>query len=274
MASISIPNIFAAGNKIVAAQVNSNFTTFKTFIEGQCVQIDGSTKATTSSLTDLCVTAAKLGDQSVTTSKIADSAVTAVKIADATITAAKFANTLRPVYFNTSTTGLPTTEGTIAYINSNTATEGIQTYVNGIWLKPWNMPWGVVGYAQAVTNQTGIGTSATDLTNLSITANFVAFRYYRLSAYVPIVVGATATYAIVQITDYYNSQMALHRQNLDGALLENKFMPSTIFKPTVSNEIPFKVRAYANAGTINVNASSSNIAFLLIEDLGPFSGHN
>jgi hypothetical protein len=46
----------------------------------------------------------------------------------------------------TSAIGSPVV-GMASYLNTNNDTEGIETYNHaGQWRKPWNMPWGTVGY--------------------------------------------------------------------------------------------------------------------------------
>lgn len=62
MATLTIPNSFVAGARAIAADVNANFTTVKNFIDTNLVQVDGTVKATTASITDDAVTEAKVAD--------------------------------------------------------------------------------------------------------------------------------------------------------------------------------------------------------------------
>jgi len=62
MATLTIPNSFVAGARAIAADVNANFTTVKNFIETNLVQVDGTVKATTASITDDAITEAKVAD--------------------------------------------------------------------------------------------------------------------------------------------------------------------------------------------------------------------
>jgi hypothetical protein len=72
MATLSIPNTFVNGTAAIAAEVNSNFTAVKTFVEGL---------STGSNLDTGSVTTAKIADLAVTTGKIAGNAVTFAKLA-------------------------------------------------------------------------------------------------------------------------------------------------------------------------------------------------
>lgn len=65
-----------------ANAVTTNFQNIKNFVESQTVQVDGSVKATTASIADDAVTAAKIAPNAVGTSEIANDAVTADKVAD------------------------------------------------------------------------------------------------------------------------------------------------------------------------------------------------
>jgi hypothetical protein len=79
---LSIPYSFTSGTVIEAAEMNSNFTATKNFVDGVAAGTNIDAGA---------ITAAKIATGAVETAKIADSAVTAIKIADGTITSAKLA---------------------------------------------------------------------------------------------------------------------------------------------------------------------------------------
>ena len=79
---LSVPYSFTTGTVIEAAEMNSNFTAVKNFVDGVAAGTNIDAGA---------IVAGKIGTGAVETAKIADSAVTAQKIADGTITAAKLA---------------------------------------------------------------------------------------------------------------------------------------------------------------------------------------
>lgn len=69
---LTVTNTFTNGTTIDAAQMNTNFTDVKTFVDGLQTGTNIGTGA---------VTSAKIASGSVETAKIADAAVTAVKLA-------------------------------------------------------------------------------------------------------------------------------------------------------------------------------------------------
>lgn len=70
MASVSSLTTFLDGSTAVAAEVNSNFTKIKTFVESALVQVDGSVKAGTAAIADSAITTAKINNGSITAEKI------------------------------------------------------------------------------------------------------------------------------------------------------------------------------------------------------------
>lgn len=126
----------------------------------------------------------------------------------------------------------------------------------------------VIGYAQITANQTGIPNTQTDVTGLSTTVSLVVGRRYRITTRIGFAVGATATGASVYITDSANTQVAFQYQNLYGTALENMFAPSTVFVAGATGSGTYKIRATASAGTITAIASSANVGYIMVEDLG------
>ena len=74
---LTAPIIFVANNIAVAADVNTNFSTNKTFVDAL---------QTGAGLDANAITTAKIADDAVTTAKIANNAVTATKLAHTAVT--------------------------------------------------------------------------------------------------------------------------------------------------------------------------------------------
>ena len=70
MASLNIPNNFTAGTPAVAADVNQNFSSVKSFVESETVQRDGSVKATASSYGDGTINAIAIAESTITNDKL------------------------------------------------------------------------------------------------------------------------------------------------------------------------------------------------------------
>ncbi len=81
---LTAPIVFVANNIAVAADVNTNFSTNKTFVDAL---------QTGAGLDANAITTAKIINDAVTTAKIINDAVTTAKILDGNVTAAKLAAT-------------------------------------------------------------------------------------------------------------------------------------------------------------------------------------
>src|SRR5215211_7992577 len=70
----------------------------------------------------------------------------------------------------------------------NTTTGGLEVYYGAttLWRPPWNTKWTRAGGAENTAGQTGIGTSFTDVTSLSVTFTALANRRYKVLAYVQV----------------------------------------------------------------------------------------
>lgn len=160
--------------------------------------------------------------------------------------------------------------GMVVYINSDDANEGFYFHTGSAWLKgaTWNSPWGVVGYAERTTNQTGIGTSVTDLTSLSVTWTAVANRRYMVRSFVNLAQGSTATVGTVVIRTGGNVQLQSEASNTLNTIISTAFQPVTSYTPAAGSQT-VKMSASVNAGTGNSNNSSTNPSWILVEDIGP-----
>ena len=97
MATLTIPYSFTAGNSAIAADVNSNFTAIKNFIDTYTVQTDGAVLATTSSYTAGSVTSNIIANDTIVNADINSAAgivdtklatiATALKVANSATTA-------------------------------------------------------------------------------------------------------------------------------------------------------------------------------------------
>lgn len=202
---------------------------------------------------------------------IANNAITEAKIADGAVAAAKFKSGIQPVYLGTSTTGMPTTDGTVAYVNSGDSAEGIQTYNGSAWNKSWNMPWGVVAYAQITADSSSIGNTTTDVTGLSTgTVSFRGNRRYRISTFLRVAGGGNICWLFIR-QDTSTEVSTSHMTTTGGYILDT-YNLSAIYSPTSTTSTSFKVSAKTNGAgqTMTVAAASTYPAYILVEDLGPF----
>lgn len=165
------------------------------------------------------------------------------------------------------------TAGMTVYSDIGTASEGIYTYNGTAWRPSWNMPWGNVGYTTVTSNSSQVTTNtSTDVITTTFTA--VANRLYKVSAsaemywYDPsfdfqgqaaITIGGTQEQLIWALTSGFGSMLGRTGFALYAA-------PST-------GSVTAKVVMTKSAGTggafIEMIASATNHAYLLIEDIGP-----
>lgn len=145
------------------------------------------------------------------------------------------------------------------------------------------LPGGKMGYAQVTANQTTI-TTETDLTSLTVTWTAVSARRYRITGYCTMRVDSTpspATWACVYITDGSNTKKQAGYGSFvpSGTSDSNDSLYTTAFvsvtETGLSGSTTRKLRAEsrgagaANGDTVALIASSTQPAYILVEDIGP-----
>jgi hypothetical protein len=167
-----------------------------------------------------------------------------------------------------STTGLPY-EGQLIYQQDTKQLLGYTTSTTG-WQEPWSLPWGIVGYASRTSNVTGIGTSATDVTSLSVTATYVANRRIKITAFGGLASGGTGDSGVLYIRESTTTlQSASTASGALSSFAGAALCPIVIVTPTAGSHT-YKVSAsQTNATTGTFTASSTAPGFILIEDIGP-----
>lgn len=129
-------------------------------------------------------------------------------------------------------------------------------------------PQGIVGYAQVTASQTGI-TTEVDLTGLTTTATVGANRRVRISAQVLFNSSVAADRIGLEIKDGAGSYLMQGRVIVAAASLNFTFATSVVIVPASGTHI-FKLAAVRTngTGTVQMVASASFPAFILVEDLG------
>ena len=131
-------------------------------------------------------------------------------------------------------------------------------------------PRGRIVAASQTTSQSGIGTTATDLTGLSVTFTATSSRFYRITLFLPTIIQGTGASGITAyITDSSNNVKG------DSAVS----IPSTSFRAPLtvltletglSGSITRKGRLNGSADVCQMLVSATSPAFILVEDLGSF----
>jgi hypothetical protein len=145
------------------------------------------------------------------------------------------------------------------------------TFVSGAILtaaQQNNFPRGIMGYAISTAN-TSCGTSATDLTGMSITFTAVANRLYR-ATFSGFGQQSANGRNFLQFTDASNTVFDSSVIGLTGADANRYFLNTAVYLFTGTGSITRKMRASVDSGTINylgVPADGRTYSFT-IEDIG------
>jgi hypothetical protein len=129
------------------------------------------------------------------------------------------------------------------------------------------LPWGIMGYAQATANQGGIGSTATDVTGVSVSFTANSTRYYRTTFYCFAVVQSTAnSFPIVQVTDGSNNQKGQAANYL--AVGEQAHYNVSVVETGLSGTQTRKARGLVAAGSMLLAATATSPMFIVVEDIG------
>jgi hypothetical protein len=173
--------------------------------------------------------------------------------------------------------------GMTAYVDSADVNEGLYSYTGGRWNRgpSWNAPWGIVaataggtiglGYAVVTSAQASI-TTQVDLTGLSITFSTLANRMYRINAHCDFFSNtASDTANLFLVRDGTNIAIA-HSAALGTSSSDLRSVP--IMRPfiqTAAASVTVKLAASRQTGTgsLTMHAGATNVASMVIEDIGP-----
>lgn len=152
------------------------------------------------------------------------------------------------------------------HANANDAIEAIETALGANLA---NMPLGRLGYAQVVASQGGI-TTEVDLTSLSVTVTAGTSRRLRITAQLLLsstVATDHAGFSIKEGATQLNGTSA----PFSGTASRNTTHYCAVSITPTSGSHTYKLTAarQAGTGTITMGASSTNPAFILVEDIGP-----
>lgn len=130
------------------------------------------------------------------------------------------------------------------------------------------LPGGWIGVSEATANQGSIGTTSTDLTNLSVAVTVGTSRRIRVSVFCNISMQTASNRALLRLQEGA-TQLAEARKDI---VVDNhaSFNVSVILTPTAGAHT-YKITARVlNAGSsLTSEASSTAPAYILVEDLGP-----
>jgi hypothetical protein len=131
---------------------------------------------------------------------------------------------------------------------------------------------GVLGYAEVTTDQTGIGTSETDLTGLTITVSVPAGRRIKITGYARLRNGEASSNGALLYIDEGGTNLNFATAALNGtgsSGVSATVIAQAIVTPSTGSHT-YKLQASFVAGSSNLmDIGATQPAFILVEDLGP-----
>jgi hypothetical protein len=163
--------------------------------------------------------------------------------------------------------------GMVCYVASGDSSEGLFTYNGTSWQRGpgWNAPWGRQAHLARVADQTGIGTSATDLTSLTVTFTAVANRYYKISAdvfFLQNTSGGLVTVTINTGSSGAGTVLATRAVNTENGARFVSLSAVAIHTPSAGS-VSYHLRGFTSANTVDLKASATQPSLILVEDIGP-----
>lgn len=279
--SIDAAALFAAGVVDAAALATDAVTTVK--IAANAVT---SAKIATDAVTSTQIAADAVGASEIATGavgsdELAANAVIAGKLANGAVdTAARLADGIvsRPK-LATGFTGITVgsapsspVEGETYY---NTTTDALLSYTTATtgWVAPWNLPWGVVDYAETATSQSVAAGSAgteTTVTSLASTQTYKGNRRIKLRAVMLNLSGTVSGDILLVRIKEGTTQIAMATVTIPAA---GGYVPTAveaIVAPSAaSHAYTVTVQRYSGTGGWSSGAGAGQTAYFLVEDLGP-----
>ena len=157
------------------------------------------------------------------------------------------------------------------YFTRQTGTSSGEASTVNINTKPWNMPWGLVGYA---TRSTSTASITTETTAVSVTFTAVAGRNYRINYYEPLIQASGGSYMQFKIRSDNTSGTVHQRADVEPVSytsFDGQIMDLKIIKQLTagSNTLVGTIQG-VGAGVVGyANVSLSVYAYISVEDMGP-----
>lgn len=128
------------------------------------------------------------------------------------------------------------------------------------------LPWGIVARSQRTSNQAGIGTTTTDLTDLSVTFTAISTRIYRTTIYAIVQQDTTGGLIFIRLADGSNTQKQQWMMNSSAWAYYTACLQLT--ETGLSGSTTRKARGDTQTSTFSIQAAAAYPAFIIVEDLG------
>lgn len=155
-------------------------------------------------------------------------------------------------------------EGQMIY---ETDTDKVLVWNGSAWYANWNLPWGVVGYANKASN-TNVSTTTADMSGLSVTWTAVSGRVYRTSFHGIGSVDTANGYITVSIANSSNGTIQLIR-GTGGSSAARFSVSGFVYETGLSGSTTRKARADVNTGNGLLDGATGYPQQIIVEDIGP-----
>ena len=130
-----------------------------------------------------------------------------------------------------------------------------------------SLPRGVVGKAQSIVTQTGIGATKADVTGLTVTWTATTSRLYLTTVYFETVQGALAATMEAVITTGSNGLLQQFLAQVPATSANPVFMQ--LYETGLSGSQTRKARVSTNVSTMSVIADVTYPSQIIVQDVGP-----
>jgi hypothetical protein len=130
-----------------------------------------------------------------------------------------------------------------------------------------SLPRGVVGRAQSITNQTGIGAPNVDVTGLTVTWTATASRLYLTTVFFQTSQSAVSATMTALICNQSNGLYQQFMTYVNATSTNPVFMQ--VYETGLSGSQTRKARVAVTGGTMQVNGDITYPNQILVQDIGP-----
>lgn len=132
------------------------------------------------------------------------------------------------------------------------------------------LPGGWIGYAEVTADQTTI-TSETDLTSLTVTVTVGSNRRIKITGHIRVNGSTTDNVAGLRIKESTTTLQLASTYN-PGTSSHTTLIGQVVLTPSAgSHSYKLSLETLTGGGNVSLEASATNPAYILVEDMGPAS---
>lgn len=130
------------------------------------------------------------------------------------------------------------------------------------------LPKGILGYAAATSDQTGI-TSEADVTGLSVTVDVPAGRRLKITGFINVLVDTVSdTTASLRVKESTTQLAQSYSRPVGNSRSAGQFVMAVITPSSGSHTYKLTLQREVGTGSLTVDAAADRPCFILVEDIG------